>query len=297
MASSSFWTADVSQSFFEGIAQVGFEFDVLTSRRWSCRQHVVLPSPGQPQWLPEAVSTSLLVLLVAASRSLADPSQEIPEHVSSPLRLMKLHLVQEKWLSPKEHGESPYPQRWFQVSYAVDTDLPILLRGKTSAALSELAQARRRSQDALLADELFPQGLLCAAGLADPRPRRGTKKPPLDRSANDFEQWLLRTAQNDVRRNLVQWAPDGPHGAKSLSLEHDLALLPTDTPAPETLVEIQDLLHALNTLASPRERQVMDLRLSGVSPADIARQLSIPRPQVDVYVYRLREKLARLKAG
>ena len=319
MATSHVWESAPSQSFFEGIAQVGFEFDVLTSDRWRCRQHVMLPSPasfmpelpspGEPRWLREAVSTSLLLLLVAAGRPLADPSQEISEHVSSPLRLMELHLLQEQWRSPEEHGESPYPQRWFKICYTVGACLSIPLPGQKSFdALVEIARGLGTSPQALRDNVLRPEGLLRAAGRSDLPGRQG-KKRPLDLPVDDFEKWLVQAARNDVRRNLLEWAPDGPHGrprpdddrpwsevrakphqkASGLSLGH----------APEDAclsLELEDLVTAWCRQAelTAYEEAVMRLDLQGYADKAIADTLNRSVDGVKQDLREARQKLARI---
>jgi len=207
--------------------------------------------------------------------------------------------------------------------------IPPRLKDHTAqTVLREFAASAKRSPTAVLQDWLFPEGIHIVAADATPpytwivwerltlAPKAYFLVPELA-LAEEAMQWLHSKSRNVARRNLLGWAPDGTHGrrraeddrlwtevkasphhkAGSRRPGHNLDLLPTDTLAPETLVEIQDLLHALNTLASLRERQVLDLLCSGVSLKDIPRQLSIPRSQVDQYVFRLRKKFVLLKAG
>ncbi len=84
------------------------------------------------------------------------------------------------------------------------------------------------------------------------------------------------------------------HKASSRSPSADLALFPSTDIPHETLVEIQDLLRALKTMATPQERNVLELLLSGSSPEDIATRLSIRRSTVDVHCFNLRQKYAQL---
>jgi DNA-binding CsgD family transcriptional regulator len=195
-------------------------------------------------------------------------------------------------------------------------------------ALQEFAASAQESPTAVLQNWLFPEGIHLTAAQASPpftwiawqpfslAPQAYFLLPSLD-LAEQAWRWLLSAARNDARRNLLEWASDGRHGrlqteddqswtemresprhtSSGRRLRHNIDLLPTDTLAPETLAEIQELLHVLDKVVSPRERQVLGLWAAGASPEDMARELRISRPQVGQYLFRLRKKLARLKAG
>src|SRR5262249_35136558 len=149
------------------------------------------PAPHERPWLPQAQINSLLGLLIATGNSLNDPWQEPLERVWSPLYLIELHILQEKWLSPEEHGESPYPQRWFKVSYKVGAGAAKGLKDrKACKARREIAEAWEKSQQELWANHFFPQGLLHAADLLDMKHPHGL---PFD----EFEKYLVGAARNN----------------------------------------------------------------------------------------------------
>jgi DNA-directed RNA polymerase specialized sigma24 family protein len=231
-----------------------------------------------------------------------------------------LGLLWSAWVPPRVRNAA---------AQRLATLIPPGIKDRTArTALQEFAASAQESSIAVLQEWLFPAGICIAAADASPpftwiawqpfslAPQAYFLLPSLD-LAEQAWQWLLRAARNDARRNLLGWAPEGHHGRPQTQHDqpwmevkasprhtssnhrprHDLDLMPTDTLASETLVEIQDLLQALDQGASPRERQVLSLLAAGASPADMARELHIPHPQVGQYVLRLRKKLARLKAG
>jgi DNA-binding CsgD family transcriptional regulator len=191
--------------------------------------------------------------------------------------------------------------------------------------LLEFSARAEQSPTAVLQDWLFPEGIHIAAADAPPpftwlawqplslAPEAFFVLPSLE-LAEEAGQWLLHAARNDARRNLLGWAPDGPHGRRrpekdrpwtevrartrqeppSLGPGADLALLPSDDLPQETLIEIRNLLQALGQVASPKERQVLDLLRSGFSPEDIATSLDMTRSTVDVHCFNLRQKCAQL---
>ena len=193
-------------------------------------------------------------------------------------------------------------------------------RVKPSArrALHDLAVEQRQDKGVLLGDWLAPEGLLLASGESDlPQRIRFGKQWVKDQHGKViklrpdvlpfqwFVRWHIQRAHHHVEGILLDRAVAGerldPLETNYEEIDDLTAQNMTKPPmeglfipGPEAIFEAQTLIAALDSVATPRERELLSLLDAGASREEAAALMGISRKTVDVHCSNLRQKLRAL---
>lgn len=249
--------------------------------------------------------------LQAGRREIAGDMQARPDYYSDLedlLTLLRLQANPQAWESPEARETTCQA-----AIHRLAARLPLGLADRAAnAALRRMVRERDVPREALLREWLFPAGVLLAAmTMREPRYIRLGKHWVTDESGRkqliapvhllpyQARQWLFQEVRNAAEASLLNRAypPRAPE-----VLDNALPLLDAEPgPAawglflpPESRVESEGLFEHLVRVASPREREVLALSLSGCDDAEIAATLGIKPGTVRVFRHRLKKRFVRL---
>jgi hypothetical protein len=215
-------------------------------------------------------------------------------------------------------SQKTLPEQRFTPHLIAQVHMGRVKKRSAKRVLRDLAVEQRQNKGVLLRDWLAPEGLLLASGESDlpQRNRFGkqwvkdqhgkvTKLRPDVLPFHSFVRWHIQRAHCHVQgilldRALVRQGLDpletNYEGFDDV-MAQNIKKPPMEgffIPGPEACFEAQSLIAALDTVASPCERELLFLLLDGASPQEAAAQLGIKRATVDVLSHRLKRKLHAL---
>ncbi len=126
--------------------------------------------------------------------------------------------------------------------------------------------------------------------------KRGKKLQiaPIDLTLREFRQWLFQQAFAAASEGIVGPTEEREHG-QSTENRGKAGETPLDALiAAEDILEQERLLHAVCSVASPKQRQLLELLGRGLDLPIAASKLGIKDTTARVHLHRLRKKKAHL---